>query len=160
MMGGYAYMSGGGWLMMLIFGVLVYRLGIIPVAELEWTSVLTNCRMEGTFQSQGGMALVNNGGNSLKGSVLTSATVQPRCAFLSSVGFLKPGLAKSSVVRLIDRVEPADSVANDLLGAIHAQAARVHSAGAPVAPVAQASDALPDPSQVGTGDSGGPEPAA
>jgi len=145
---------------LLIFGVLVYRLGIIPVAELEWTSVLTNCRMEGTFQSQGGMALVNNGGNSLKGSVLTSATVQPRCAFLSSVGFLQPGLARNSVVRLIDRVEPADSVANDLLGAIHEQAARVHSAGAPIAPVAQAGEALPDPAQAGAEPPGGPEPAA
>jgi len=147
---------------LLIFGVLIYRLGIIPVAELEWTSVLTNCRMEGTFQSQGGMALVNNGSNSLKGSVLTSATVQPRCAFLTSVGFLQPGLAKNSVVRLIDRVEPADSVANDLLGAIHAQAARVHSAGSPVAPAAPVGEALPDPAQAGdgAGRANGPEPAA
>lgn len=116
-----------------IFGFLLYRLGIIPIAELEWTSVITACRIEGTFQTQGGMALMQAGEHSLKGSVLTSATVQPKCAYLTSVGFLQPGLARNAVVRLIDRAEPAGQIANDLLAAIRHQATQMMAAGAPAA---------------------------
>ncbi|MDZ7643836.1 MAG: hypothetical protein U5K76_06190 [Woeseiaceae bacterium] len=134
-----------------IFGTLLYRLGIIPVAELEWTSVLTSCRIEGTFQTQGGMALMNAGGNLLKGSVLTSATVQPRCAYLTSVGYLQPGLARNRVVRLIDRVEPAPHVANDLLAAIRTQASQMLLAGASSAPDAGSMPELPDPAAAADG---------
>jgi hypothetical protein len=119
---------------LVIFGSLAYRLGIVPIAELRWTSVLTACRIEGTFQAQGGMALMNAGDSSLKGSVLTSASVQPKCAYLTSVGFLRPGFARHSVVRLIDRVEPAGQVANELLAAIRRQAALMARAGLPAAP--------------------------
>lgn len=134
-----------------IFGVLLYRLGIIPVAELKWTSVLTTCHITGTFQTQGGMALMNAGDQSIKGSVLTSATVQPRCAYLTSVGFLRPGAAKHAVPRLIDQVEPADQVSNELLAAIHHQAKQMMAVGAPAAP---AQPALPSQS------SNGVDPAA
>ena len=118
---------------LLVFGSLLYRLGAISVAELAWTSVITYCHISGTFQAQGGMALMNAGENTVKGSVLTSATVQPRCAYLTSVGFLKPGLAKSTVVRVIDQVEPASQIAGDLLAAIRNQANQMMAAGAPVA---------------------------
>lgn len=127
-----------------VFGFLLYRLGIIPVAELEWTSVITTCRIEGTFQTQAGMALMSAGEQTLKGSVLTSATVQPKCAFLTSVGFLQPGLARNTIVRLIDRVEPASQVSGDLLAAIRHQATRIMNAGAPTAPRSPALHALPD----------------
>ncbi|HZW59766.1 MAG TPA: hypothetical protein VFE85_05680 [Woeseiaceae bacterium] len=128
-----------------IFGFLLYRLGIIPTAELRWTSVITSCRIDGTFQTQGGMALMNSGQHTLKGSVLTSATVQPKCAYLTSVGFLRPGLGRNKVVRLIDRVEPAAQIAGDLLAAIRHQATQMMHAGAPLAAAASAQPALPEP---------------
>lgn len=127
-----------------IFGFLLYRLGMIPVAELEWTSVITACRMEGTFQTQAGMALMNAGEQALRGSVLTTATVQPKCAYLKSVGFMQPGLAKNTVVRLIDSVEPAGQIANDLLTAIRLHATQMASAGVPPAPRGARVHALPD----------------
>lgn len=130
-----------------IFGSLVYRLGVIPVAELQWTSVLTACRIEGTFQAQGGMALMSAGERTLKGSVLTSASVRPKCAYLTSVGFLQPGLARNTVVRLIDRVEPAGQVANDLLAAIRLRATHMMSAGAPPVVRPAALHALADQSR-------------
>jgi len=91
--------------------------------------------MNGTFQTQGGMALMHSGDRTIKGSVLTSATVQPRCAYLASVGFLQPGLAKQTVPRLIDKVEPADPVCNELLAAIHQQAQRMTTIGTPAEPM-------------------------
>lgn len=118
-----------------IFGVLFYRLGIIPVAELEWSSVIVQCLVNGTFQTQGGMALMHSGDRAIKGSVLTSATVQPRCAHIASVGFLQPGLAKQTVPRLIDRVEPAEQVGNELLAAIHRQAQQMTTIGTPAEPM-------------------------
>jgi len=128
---------------LLIFGALFYRLGLIPIAELEWTSILTNCHLSGTFQTQGGMALMSAGDNSIKGSVLTSATVQTRCAYLTSVGFIRPGVAKHAVPRLIDQVQPADQVSNELLAAIHSQANQMMSVGTQLPPM---KIALPDKS--------------
>jgi hypothetical protein len=134
-----------------IFGAVLYRLGSIPVAELEWTSVLTACHIEGTFQTQGGMALMNAGQHTLKGSVLTSATVQPKVAYLTSVGFLQPGLARNSIVRLIDRVEPAGQIASDLLASVRHQATQMMNAGAPVAQPGITPQALTDQSHNGAG---------
>ncbi len=118
---------------LLVFGSLLYRLGAIAVAELAWTSILTYCHIDGTFQAQGGMSLMNAGETTVKGSVLTTATVQPRCAYLTSVGFLQPGLAKCTVVRVIDQVDTAGQVTSDLLAAIHHQCNQMTAAGAPVA---------------------------
>lgn len=118
-----------------IFGALFYRLGIIPIAELEWTSIVTNCHIAGTFQTQGGMALMNAGQQTIKGSVLTTATVQPRCAYLTSVGFLRPGVAKHRVPRLIDQVEPAEPICNEILAAIHSQAQQMMNVGAAPPPI-------------------------
>ena len=133
---------------LLIFGALFYRLGLIPIAELEWTSILTSCHMTGTFQAQGGMALMNTGDHSIKGSVLTSATVQTRCAYLTSVGFIRPGVAKHAVPRLIDQVRPADQISNELLTAIHRQANQMMSVGTQLPPM---KIALPDQSDDGSG---------
>ena len=118
-----------------IFGALFYRLGIIPIAELEWTSIVTNCHIAGTFQTQGGMALMNAGQQTIKGSVLTTATVQPRCAYLTSVGFLRPGVAKHRVPRLIDQAEPAEPICNEILAAIHSQARQMMNVGAAPPPI-------------------------
>jgi len=112
-----------------IFGTLFYRLGLIPLAELQWNSIITYTHITGTFQAQGGMALMNAGEQSLKGSVLTSATVQPRCAYLTSVGFLRPGLAKHTVYRRIDQVKPAPEISSDILAAVQERANRIMSVG-------------------------------
>lgn len=120
---------------LMIFGALFYRLGLIPVSEMEWTSVITNCLITGTFQTQGGMALMSAGDNSIKGSVLTSATVQPRCAYLTSVGFLRPGAAKHKVPRLIDKVEQAEQISNEMLAAINSQAQQMMSVGTQLPPM-------------------------
>ncbi len=145
---------------LLIFGALFYRIGIIPIAELEWSSVIVKCLVNGTFQTQGGMALMHAGDPTVKGSVLTSATVQPRCAYMSSVGFLQPGLAKQRVLRLIDRVEPADQISNELLVAIHNQARQMTTIGTVSEPM---KIALPDKSDEAAGDGAekgdGAEPA-
>ena len=135
----------------LVFGALFYRMALIPVAELEWTSILTNCHIAGTFQAQGGMALMQTNEHSLKGSVLTSATVQTRCAYATTVGFMRPGVAKHAVPRLIDQVVPADQVSNELLAAIHQQATQMMAVGTHVPPVQVA---LPDRSDE-TSDSDG-----
>ena len=134
---------------LLIFGALFYRVGIIPIAELEWTSSVVKCLVSGTFQTQGGMALMQAGDPTVKGSVLTSATVQPRCAYMTSVGFLQPGLAKQRVPRLIDRVEPAEQVSNELLAAIHNQARQMTTIGTVSEPL---KIALPDESADASGD--------
>ncbi len=117
-----------------IFGSLLYRLGSIAIAELQWTSVATYTHMDGTFQTQGGMALMQAGDHSVKGSVLTSANVQPRCAYITSIGYLDPRMAKEKIVRTIDRVDPAEPVANELIDFIRNQAANMMNAGAPAAP--------------------------
>ena len=80
------------------------------------------------------MALMQAGEQTVKGSVLTSATVQPRCAYLNSVGFFAPNLAKNNVARAINRVEPAEPIATELLEFIRQQAQQMMNAGAPVAP--------------------------
>jgi hypothetical protein len=132
----------------MIFGALFYRLGLIPVSEMEWTSVITNCLITGTFQAQSGMALMSAGDHSIKGSVLTNATVQPRCAYLTSVGFLRPGAAKHKVPRLIDKVEQAEQVSNEILAAIHNQARQMMSVGTQLPPM---QITLPDNSGDGSG---------
>lgn len=128
-----------------VFGFLFYRVGLVPIAELEWTSVITNCVITGTFQTQGGMAFMNSGDHSLKGSVLTSATIQPRCAYLTSVGYLLPGASRQKVPRLIDRVEPAGPIGKELIAAVHNQARQMMSAGAQ--PMQPAGPALADQSE-------------
>lgn len=117
-----------------IFGNLLHRLGSIAIAELEWTSVATYTHMDGTFQSQGGLALVQAGDRSVQGSVLTSANVQPRCAYITSIGYLDPRMAKEKIVRTIDRVDPAEPIANDMIDFIRAQASKMMAAGLPVSP--------------------------
>ncbi len=117
-----------------IFGSLLHRLGSIAIAELEWTSVAIYTHMDGTFQSQGGLALMQAGDHAVKGSVLTSANVQPRCAYITSIGYLDPRVAKEKIVRTIDRVIPAEPVANEMIEYIRAQAKKMLAAGAPVAP--------------------------
>lgn len=110
-----------------VFGTLLYRLGIIPVAELRWSSTLVACHIDGTFQAQGGMTLMNSGDQALKGNVMTSASVQLRSAQLSSIGLLQPGHSKNAVVRLIDRVVPAPEIAAGVLERIQEQAKRMQA---------------------------------
>jgi hypothetical protein len=116
-------------LALVIFGALFYRVGIIPMSELEWNSVIVKCIVNGTYQEQGSVTHLHAGDSTVRGSVLTRATVQPRCAYLKSVGFLRPGLASHRVPRLIDRVERADQVGNELLAAIHAHAREMMTTG-------------------------------
>jgi hypothetical protein len=116
-----------------VFGAVIYRLGNIAVAEMRWTSVATYTHLDGTFQTQGGMALMQAGDHSVKGSVLSSANVQPKCAYITSVGYLDPGRAKNKLVRIIDGVEPAEPIANEMLAFIKNQAINMMNAGAPVA---------------------------
>lgn len=140
-----------------VFGFLFYRVGLVPIAELEWTSVITSCVITGTFQTQGGMAFMNSGDHSLKGSVLTSATIQPRCAYLTSVGYLLPGASRHKVPRLIDRVEPAGPIAKELIAAVHNQARQMMSAGAQ--PMQPAGPALADQSEEAETDDPGTRPS-
>lgn len=134
---------------LMVFGALLYRLGLVPIAEQEWTSVVARCKIDGTFQTQGGMALMNAGDQSIKGSVLTSATVQPQCAYLTSVGFMRPGSAKHLVVRMVDQVEPAEPVAKEMLAAIHHQAQQMMGVGTQLPPMQisleDQSDDAPEP---------------
>jgi len=140
-----------------VFGFLFYRVGLVPVAELEWTSVITSCDISGTFQTQGGMAFMNSGDHSLKGSVLTSATIQPRCAYLTSVGYLLPGASRQKVARLIDRVEPAGPIAKELIAAVHNQARQMMSAGTQQMP--PAGPALTDQSEEAEAEDPGTRPS-
>ncbi len=117
-----------------IFGNLLHRLGSIAIAELEWTSVASYTHMDGTFQSQGGLALMQAGDHAVKGSVLTSASVQPHCAYITSIGYLDPRMAKEKIIRSIDRVEPAEAIANELIEFIRSQANRMATTGTPAAP--------------------------
>lgn len=114
---------------LMMFGGLFYRLGTIPVAELEWNSIFVYCHMEGTFQKQGSMALVNASDHRMTGSVLTNATVRVHCAIAKSVGFFAPAVAKLTVPRQIYNVEQAPQVANELLAAIQERANRFHNIG-------------------------------
>ena len=116
------------------FGNLLHRLGSIAIAELEWTSIAIYTHMDGTFQTQGGMALMQTDNHSIKGSVLTSANVQPRCAYITSIGYLDPRMAKEKIIRTIDRVDAAEPVAKDLIEFIRTQAKNMMAAGTPVAP--------------------------
>ncbi|MCB1843482.1 MAG: hypothetical protein KDI09_11010 [Halioglobus sp.] len=136
-----------------VFGTLLYRLGIIPVAEMPWSSVLLACHIDGTFQAQGGMTLMNSGDQALKGNVMTSASVQLRSAQISSIGLLQPGRSKNAVVRLIDRVTPSPEIAAGVLERIREQAKRMHAGTNHGPAVAPALNVLPDNSTT-TEDSG------